>query len=101
MKQRQPAGRKSLAGIVAVLVTLCVSVRSQPATAPVDPGVRGGAASAGSALIGLTADETAFFQDGLTRFAQIESVKGGQNNGLGPRFNSNSCLSCHAQPRVA
>jgi CxxC motif-containing protein (DUF1111 family) len=48
----------------------------------------------------LSADETAFFQDGLTRFATIESVTGGRNNGLGPRFNSNSCLSCHAQPSV-
>jgi CxxC motif-containing protein (DUF1111 family) len=62
--------------------------------------VRVGPAGAGTPLKGLTADETAFFQDGLTRFATIESVTGGQNNGLGPRFNSNSCLSCHAQPSV-
>jgi CxxC motif-containing protein (DUF1111 family) len=66
----------------------------------VDPGVRGGAPGAGTALKGLTADENAFFQDGLVRFSQIESVTGGQNNGLGPRFNSNSCLSCHVQPSV-
>jgi CxxC motif-containing protein (DUF1111 family) len=46
----------------------------------------------------LTTDETAFFQDGLARFDDTESVTGGQNNGLGPRFNSNQCLSCHAQP---
>jgi len=66
----------------------------------VDPGVRGGAPGAGTALKGLTADENAFFQDGLVRFSEIESVTGGQNNGLGPRFNSNSCLSCHVQPSV-
>jgi CxxC motif-containing protein (DUF1111 family) len=66
----------------------------------VDPGVRGGAPGAGTALQGLSADETAFFQDGLTRFVEIESVTGGQNNGLGARFNSNSCQSCHAQPSV-
>jgi CxxC motif-containing protein (DUF1111 family) len=60
--------------------------------------VRGGAAGAGSPLPGLTADETAFFQDGLARFADIEVVSGGNNNGLGPRFNSNQCLSCHSQP---
>jgi CxxC motif-containing protein (DUF1111 family) len=100
MKQTHPADGTSLAGIVAVLVTLCISARGQPAIAPVDPGVRGGAAGAGTALKGLTADETAFFQDGLTRFAQIESVAGGANNGLGPRFNSNSCQACHAQPSV-
>jgi CxxC motif-containing protein (DUF1111 family) len=100
MKQRHPADCKRLAGIVAALVTLCATARSQPASGPVDPGVRGGAAGAGTALKGLTADETAFFQDGLTRFAQVESVTGGQNNGLGPRFNSNSCLACHTQPSV-
>ena len=65
---------------------------------PVDPGVRGGPAGAGTPLKGLTADETAFFQDGQARFADIEVVTGGANNGLGPRFNSNQCLSCHSQP---
>jgi len=63
-----------------------------------DPGVRGGAAGAGGPLPGLTADETAFFRDGLSRFADIEVVTGGNNNGLGPRFNSNQCLSCHSHP---
>ena len=65
---------------------------------PVDPGVRGGPVGAGGPLKNLTAEETAFFQDGRDRFADIESVTGGQNNGLGPRFNSNQCLSCHSQP---
>jgi hypothetical protein len=63
-----------------------------------DPGIRGGAVGAGSPLPGLTADETAFFRDGLARFADIEVVTGGTNNGLGPRLNSNQCLSCHSQP---
>jgi CxxC motif-containing protein (DUF1111 family) len=49
-------------------------------------------------LKGLTADETAFFEDGQARFADVEVVTKGTNNGLGPRFNSNQCLSCHAQP---
>ena len=100
MKKRLTAACKSLAGIVVALLTACDSACSQPATAPVDPGVRGGAAGAGTSLKALTADENAFFQDGLSRFAQIESVTGSQNNGLGPRFNSNSCLACHAQPSV-
>ncbi len=47
---------------------------------------------------GLTADEAAFFADGLARFAQVEAVTGTNNSGLGPRFNSNQCLSCHSQP---
>jgi CxxC motif-containing protein (DUF1111 family) len=45
-------------------------------------------------------DEKAFFQDGMTRFVTVESASGGPNSGLGPRFNSNSCLSCHAYPNV-
>jgi CxxC motif-containing protein (DUF1111 family) len=65
---------------------------------PVDPGVRGGPAGAGDPLNDLTADEKAFFQDGIGRFADVEVVTGGNNNGLGPRFNSNQCLSCHSQP---
>jgi hypothetical protein len=66
--------------------------------AVVDPGVRGGAPGAGGPLNGLTQDEQQFFNDGLKRFATIEVVTGGANNGLGPRFNSNACLSCHSQP---
>jgi hypothetical protein len=60
--------------------------------------VRGGQPGAGTPLKGLTADETAFFQDGQARFADVEVVTKGANNGLGPRFNSNQCLSCHSQP---
>jgi CxxC motif-containing protein (DUF1111 family) len=99
MTKGQTAACSIFAGIVAAM-TSCATASNQPATPPVDPGVRGGAPGAGTALKGLTADETAFFQDGLVRFSQIESVTGGQNNGLGPRFNSNSCLSCHVQPSV-
>jgi CxxC motif-containing protein (DUF1111 family) len=73
---------------------------TQTKSAPVDPGVRGGPAGAGGPLPGLTADETAFFQDGQARFAEIEVVQGGANNGLGPRFNSNQCFSCHSQPAI-
>jgi CxxC motif-containing protein (DUF1111 family) len=74
--------------------------QAQTKKGPVDPGVRGGAAGAGAPLSGLTADETAFFQDGQSRFADMEAVSGGANNGLGARFNSNQCLSCHSQPNA-
>ena len=67
---------------------------------PVDPGVRGGVAGAGGPLPGLTADENVFFLDGQSRFAEIEVVQKGSNNGLGPRFNSNQCFSCHSQPNM-
>ncbi len=83
---------------LAMISGVCTLAQTKPG--PVDPGVRGGPAGAGSPLNGLTVDETAFFQDGQARFADIEVVTGGANNGLGPRFNSNQCLSCHAQPNA-
>ena len=89
---------KSFGGIIAVALAACAYASAQTKAGPVDPGVRGGPSGAGAPLKGLTADETAFFQDGLARFAEIEVVSKGANNGLGPRFNSNQCLSCHAQP---
>jgi len=85
------------------LATLVLAGCAEPSPPPpgaVDPGVRGGAPTAGGPLKGLTADETTFFNDGLTRFLDIESVTGGSSNGLGPRFNSNQCFSCHSQPTV-
>ncbi len=89
---------QSLGGIVALAAFSYAS--GQTKTGPVDLGVRGGPAGAGAPLNGLTADEAAFFQDGLTRFAQVEAVTKGANNGLGPRFNSNQCFSCHSQPNA-
>jgi hypothetical protein len=74
---------------------------SPPGTAlaeVVDPGVRAGTPGGGMPLRGLTSDETVFFNDGLARFLEVESVTHGANNGLGPRFNSNQCFSCHSQP---
>src|SRR5580692_7138271 len=91
---------KSLCGILTMALITCGYTLGQTGSAPLDPGVRGGAAGAGGPLQGLTADETAFFLDGQARFAEIEVVNKGANNGLGPRFNSNQCLSCHSQPNM-
>jgi len=96
---RQIVGRLVVGSLAAAFAYGAGAV-GYAAEGPVDPGLRGGTPGAGGPLPGLTRDETAFFQDGLTRFATIESVSGGRNNGLGPRFNSNSCLSCHSQPAV-
>lgn len=91
----------TFSGVLALSLITCAGTSCQtrsPKATAVDPGVRGGSPGAGGPLSGLTADETAFFQDGVGRFAETEVVQGGSNNGLGPRFNSNQCLSCHAQP---
>jgi CxxC motif-containing protein (DUF1111 family) len=71
------------------------------AFAQVDPGVRGGAAGAGSPFASVTgnANDLAFFQAGLSQFNETQTVTG-DNPGLGPRFNSNGCGSCHSQPAV-
>src|SRR5882762_7685810 len=100
MTIRRNASLRVFAGAVAAALAMCICTGSQgqAARGPVDPGVRGGAPGAGGPLDGLTADETASFQSGLAKFVDIESVTGGQSNGLGPRFNSNQCLSCHSQP---
>jgi CxxC motif-containing protein (DUF1111 family) len=62
----------------------------------VDPGPRGGAPNAGAPLAGLSPIQLATFIEGKTRFQEVEAV----SNGLGPRFNSNSCSSCHALPAM-
>ncbi len=68
-----------------------------------DPGVRHASidGAAPVPLAGISANELPYFQDGARRFQTEEVVSGAastQGNGLGPRFNSNSCASCHAQP---
>jgi len=75
-----------------------------------DPGVRPGAINGQPAAtpmnplplssVNSTDGSLQFFQNGLTRFQEVEVVKGGTNNGLGPRFNFNQCSGCHAQPAV-
>jgi CxxC motif-containing protein (DUF1111 family) len=71
--------------------------------APKDPGVRAGTVDAGQPLASVvtTPGASEFFADGLTRFKAVDVVTGQpSNNGLGPRFNSNQCSSCHSQPAV-
>src|SRR6267378_3867693 len=52
-----------------------------------DPGVRGGPAGAGAPLDGLTASQQAFFDAGATEFQDTDGLA----EGLGPRFNLDSC----------
>src|SRR6266542_1738667 len=77
-----------------------------PLLGQVDPGVRGGGAAAGGPLASVAANNPttilSFFNDGKDRFAEVDSVSGtlaGEEGfGLGPRYNSRSCVGCHAQP---
>ena len=95
-------GFRAAAALVAGLAAAtgaCAVPPGGPAEGVRDPGVRGGAPGAGGPLPDLSADETAFFEDGLVKFVDVEAVSGDEG-GLGPRFNSNQCSSCHSQPAV-
>jgi CxxC motif-containing protein (DUF1111 family) len=95
-----------------VLVLLAVVLFSGTAFAQTDPGVRTGAINGQTGatttnplpLTSVTAESPQgileFFQDGLTRFQEVEVVSKGANNGLGPRFNFNQCSGCHSQPSI-
>lgn len=73
-----------------------------PRAGATDPGPRGGAANAGAPLSSLTTAESNFFIAAMESFQEITSVSGtvpGESGvGLGPRFNHNSCVGCHAHP---
>jgi CxxC motif-containing protein (DUF1111 family) len=62
----------------------------------IDPGVRGGKPGAGGPLPGLSDQEQAFFAAAKDVFMEVDSVP----DGLGPRFNLDSCAGCHAAPAV-
>jgi CxxC motif-containing protein (DUF1111 family) len=84
-------------GIAALLQAQAPStptaVTSPPAGAS-DPGVRGGAPGGGDPIVGLTARQIEFFEDGKAEFEEQEGV----GDGLGPRMNLDSCAGCHTQP---
>ena len=81
--------------LVAVMLATMVAVAGAAAQFfASDPGVRGGAAGAGGPLSGLTSSQTALFGVGRDDFEEAEGV----GDGLGPRFNLDSCGGCHSQP---
>jgi CxxC motif-containing protein (DUF1111 family) len=71
--------------------------RPQAASAgAVDPGVRGGPPAAGGPLPGLSPAQLDIFDDAGDDFAEVEDLA----DGLGPRFNLDSCGGCHAYPAL-
>src|ERR1700729_2394738 len=103
---------KKLLAIASVLLFSAALAFPGNVLAQTDPGVRGGPINgqAGATqggplpLASVNANTPTgileFFDNGLGRFQELEVVSGGVNNGLGPRFNLNSCSGCHAQPAV-
>jgi CxxC motif-containing protein (DUF1111 family) len=80
------------------VITLAVLFFAGAALAQTDPNVQTASRGTGAALSSVLANDNpgilAFFQDGQSRFAAVDTT----TSGLGPRFNSNSCVSCHAFP---
>ena len=86
-----------LASVVAILAGLFFP---EMAFAQTDPGVRSNTGvNAGQPFTSVTASQNdlAFFQTGLGQFNEHQTVTG-NNPGLGPRFNLDSCGACHSQP---
>jgi CxxC motif-containing protein (DUF1111 family) len=90
------------------VVSVALILFAVPGFSQVDPGPRGGGASAGAPLNSVAANNPstilAFFNDAKNRFEEVNSVfgtiPGEPDGGLGPRFNSRSCVACHSQPAV-
>jgi CxxC motif-containing protein (DUF1111 family) len=79
------------------------SSTSSSSVAAQDPGVQAASRGTGVTIISSANDPNgflAFFEDGQNRFQEVEAVNDSANVGLGPRFNSNQCSSCHAQPAI-
>src|SRR5437773_2705138 len=83
---------KMLMTIAAVVLVAAAGARAQFFAR--DPGVRVGPAGAGGMLEGLTGLQQGFFTTGLEEFEEADGLA----EGLGPRFNLDSCVGCHSQP---
>ena len=77
-------------------VVVLAACAAPPQFSARDPGVRGGPAGAGNSLTTLTTAQKAFFAAGQDAFVEVEGI----GDGLGPRFNLDSCVGCHTQPAL-
>jgi len=101
MTSGKGTGRWSVSMMLCVFAFVFAVVVMAADNSPTDPGPRAGNAGAGGRIAGLTVKESKFFDAGLDEFEEVQSVDGNAEDteeGLGPRFNSNSCVSCHAHP---
>jgi CxxC motif-containing protein (DUF1111 family) len=88
--------------LASVLTFLLVLFFPRLAFAQTDPGVRSNTGvNAGQPFASVTAspNDLAFFQSGFAQFNEHQTVTG-DNSGLGPRFNLDTCGGCHSQPAL-
>lgn len=89
-----------LARSIALFIAFAALFFPAAILAQTDPGVRSNTGvNVGQPLASVTGNtnDLAFFQTGLAQFNERQTVTG-DNPGLGPRFNLDSCGSCHSQP---
>ena len=111
--QAQPSKLKWVSRVlpVALLLLLCAGAISyfpkaakggSKSALATDPGPRPLPANAGGFLGTLSANETQIEPSITAEFDRVHDVivTSPTDGGLGPRFNSNSCASCHAYPAV-
>jgi len=84
----------AMGGVLAFQIE--IASQTAPASSVHDPGVRSGAAAAGSPIDGLTPQQLEYFNAGKEDFDEVENV----GDGLGPRMNLDGCGTCHSQPAV-
>jgi len=100
----RPAGARAVWLLVMPLLLAASPQLSAQGAKAVDPGVRGDKIDAGAPLPGLSAGQSATFAAGMATFIAARSIGGNlpmqPQEGLGPRYNSNSCGSCHSQPAI-
>lgn len=82
--------------LLSASVVLGLGVPGPAFAQAVDPGVRPGTTTPapGSPLPNLTSVESTAFNNGFATFQEVEKLA----DGLGPRFNLDSCAGCHSQP---
>src|SRR5580658_10991564 len=82
--------------------SLRTNVTAPPSVTATDPGPRPLPADAGGFLSTLSANEQQIEPSITTEFNRTHDVivTSPTDGGLGPRFNENSCASCHAYPAV-
>ncbi len=98
VSRRRAIRRVVTLSVLFLLLPSGVTVLGARRPAVADPGVRSGPADAGGAIAGLLTNEKTVWNDVTPVFKQVSNVSGSGPIGLGPRFNSNSCVSCHSQP---
>jgi len=83
-----------LLALLPFILLVMVQAQTTSSLTPRDPGVRGDTPGAGGPIAKLTSNQREYFNSGQVAFDEIETV----SDGLGPRFNAESCGQCHAHP---